>query len=336
MNSRALSDILLGCALGDAWGRSFERRSLDDITRAHGSSGADLPDGTLYITDDTQMALYLAEAVRGNPPDLKERVLAAWVTWMNDPENYRAPGETCLASARRISEGKPWHLATAKASDGSGAVMRTWACAYLPERLRYGVSLWQAASTHGGSNAITASVVATRMVAEGVSGGTAIDHLVKVSSDFTWVTDDDMGWLCGLHEMGSPQEVREFLDNGRAEILRKVSLAKEFVRDIAKDPWSADPSEVFPGWRSHDALVCAVVCMDLFPNDPYTAVRRAVCTEGDSDTIAAVTGALCASSAPFPWAGLDREWTTRLEPAYLPWIESFRLQAVTGVETCHC
>jgi hypothetical protein len=52
------------------------------------------------------MSLYLAKALDGSSSDtgnaLKDQVTAAWVKWEQDPENFRAPGETCLRAIRRI------------------------------------------------------------------------------------------------------------------------------------------------------------------------------------------------------------------------------------------
>lgn len=59
-----------------------------------------------------------------------------------------------------------------------------------------------------------------------------------------------------------------------------------------------------------------MLCLDLFPEDPWSAVRRSVTTDGDSDTIAAVTGALAGFFYPFPWKGVPEDWFTRLEPMY--------------------
>ena len=320
-----LSDILLGCALGDSWGRAVERKSLEVIQKEYGWEGVPLPEGDLLITDDTQMSLYLAEALAADAAvwDIPRRVCQAWVDWLDDPENFRAPGLTCLDAARKLKDGVPWQDATDTSSDGSGAVMRAWACAYLPEHLQNGVAMWQAASTHGAPNAIMASVIATRLAADGFTDGEVTATISELCRDVGWLTKDDKAWLVGLDGMGDTYTVGAFIERGRTGILSKVAAAWKLVNDGRSDPWSFDPSDTFPGWRSHDALMCAAVCLDMFPGDPASAVRRAVTTEGDSDTIGAVAGALAARRHPFPWKGIDANWYTRLEPGYLEWIGRF-------------
>ena len=58
----AWSDVIRGCAIGDAWGRELERKDYDRIVSLYGERGPELPD-ELVITDDTQMSLYLAKAL---------------------------------------------------------------------------------------------------------------------------------------------------------------------------------------------------------------------------------------------------------------------------------
>lgn len=45
------------------------------------------------------------------------------------------------------------------------------------------------------------------------------------------------------------------------------------------------------GWIAEEALATGLLCFLLFPDEPLTALRRAACTSGDSDSIACLTGA---------------------------------------------
>jgi ADP-ribosylglycohydrolase len=72
------------------------------------------------------------------------------------------------------------------------------------------------------------------------------------------------------------------------------------------------------GWRAQETLVAALVAVDMFPASPLNALRRAVTSDGDSDTVGAVAGALIgASGAPAP-----PELFERLEPRYQRWIRN--------------
>ena len=54
-------NVVRGVAIGDAWGDPVEFRKIAKIVRTN-VRGPDLPD-RLRITDDTQMTLYLADAL---------------------------------------------------------------------------------------------------------------------------------------------------------------------------------------------------------------------------------------------------------------------------------
>lgn len=185
------SKIIRGVALGDAWGDTLERLSYPTIVSRFGRTGMGLPDDVLVITDDTQMSLYLARALDGTENltnvEIKNRVLNAWVDWESDPENFRAPGLTCLRAARLMKNGVNWQQATDPLSDGSGAVMRVWPAAFLDDSRWAGVAMWQAATTHGSPNGVVAAAVTAHMIRYGYPKGDALGELERLCADFSWV-----------------------------------------------------------------------------------------------------------------------------------------------------
>lgn len=318
----SLRHVLTGCALGDSWGRTLERKDYRDIVSVHGAHGPNLDTrSTLFITDDTQMSLYLARALSENghakPHVVQQAILDAWVTWESDPENFRAPGNTCLLAARRVRDGHPWHKATSYLSDGSGAVMRAWACAFIPEDRWASVAAWQAASTHAAAAAIVTSLLAADYVRNPPQHGeSSIAYLMRRCTPVL-IGKVDPYWFEGMRIDGS---IHHYLESGIAVVQEALQTAESVANRPRDDPWADDPSAELPGWRSHHALACAAVCIDLFPDDPCSAVRRAVVTDGDSDTIGAVTGALCAARHPFPWKGVPDNWDASLERIYREWL----------------
>lgn len=119
----------VGAAVGDALGMPLEfgaRQPADALVRE--MQGGRLPAGT--FTDDTEMALALADSLLAHSPldpaDLAQR----FVDW------YRAGppdvGVHTSAVLRRISRGQPWEDAAAAVqagepdSAGNGSVMRCW------------------------------------------------------------------------------------------------------------------------------------------------------------------------------------------------------------------
>ena len=65
------------------------------------------------------------------------------------------------------------------------------------------------------------------------------------------------------------------------------------------------------GWIAEEALATALLCFLLFPEEPVTALRRAACTTGDSDSIACLAGAF--AGAHLGAGAWPKEWAERIE-----------------------
>lgn len=65
------------------------------------------------------------------------------------------------------------------------------------------------------------------------------------------------------------------------------------------------------GWIAEEALATGLLCFLLFPDEPVTAVRRAACSSGDSDSIACLAGAF--AGAHHGLAAWPDAWVERLE-----------------------
>src|SRR5260221_228036 len=130
---------MYGLAFGDSLGKPTEFMRFTEIVAKYGPEGpSDLPDGGL-VTDDTQMALAVAEALLALPsaaplsaavlaPELVQRYQA----WAISPENNRAPGMTCLRAIGNLDGGRPWVDATIPGSKGCDANMRVTPIGLVP------------------------------------------------------------------------------------------------------------------------------------------------------------------------------------------------------------
>lgn len=319
------SNVLRGVAYGDAWGYRNEFRSYAQLTES-GPMGPELPE-KLIISDDTQMTLALARGLH----DTKEltddevgvKIIDQWIKWFDDPDNNRAPGNTCMRAIGALKNDLPWPKATVLNSDGCGSVMRVSPAAFVTgDRSWQGVAAWQAASTHGRATGIAASLLTTAIIrkARSIYPGRLLEEAIYLAStglhhDSSLLTDVDR-WIDG-HPVVAEVGVRRFMTRGLLFVqdrLLTADIALRQLRDAGADPWDLDPCEhAGPGWRAHDALACALFCIDLFPDDPIAALRRATVTSGDSDSIAAIAGSILGAMYDDPWPA---EWFDRLETRY--------------------
>ena len=117
-------------------------------------------------------------------------------------------------------------------------------------------------------------------------------------------------WLGDLWEYAHDHGPVEFVERGWDECLGTLDRLEDALR--APDP-EADPCEATgEGWVAEESLATALLCFLLFPEEPLTALRRAACTAGDSDSLACLTGAfagayLGADCWPSDWAGRIEE-----------------------------
>jgi ADP-ribosylglycohydrolase len=318
MNDTKWPTVIRGCAYGDAWGHKNEFLSYQELVADH-PKGPDLPE-KLVITDDTQMTLYLARALDGADADqVRSRIPTEFTAWLVDPENWRAPGGTCLGACKKLHSGLPWHEATVTDSDGCGAVMRVSPTAFLHPDRWVQAAAYQAAVTHGSFTGITAAVITAHVIRNLETPGTATEFAYHMASEgyepflpaaAEWITD---------HPLAESQDhLMELLAQGFQTCAKVIEPALGAVKKFQANPWAEDPCLYGgEGWRSPDCLATALLSVDTFPDDPVSALRRATVTNGDSDSIAAVAGAILGAVHDDPWPA---EWEFRLEPAYIGWI----------------
>ena len=199
--------------------------------------------------------------------------------------------------------------------------MRTSPVAFLSEDRWVGVAAFAAAVTHGAANAIAAAILNVAILRELIAGDFGPGHLVT----WRWSSLGTQSLRPAEHgEWLDGYEVPDGLESGFAELARLLTKAKVDLPVLAANPWLAahDPSLWVTskpnrggGWRSHETLVIALLAVDMLPGAPISALRRSVATDGDSDTIGAVTGALL-GAAGTEWP----EVLDRFESRYQAWI----------------
>ncbi len=319
MSDRA-AGCLFGLAIGDALGAPTEFiRHVGAIRREFPPDGPREPYGNpALVTDDTQMALAVAEALADAPrpfsaATLEPRLRDAFVRWLHDPDNDRAPGMTCLTACRALQDGGPWQQATVQGSKGCGANMRVPPVGLLlaeSDETRACIAQLQAALTHGHPTALAASDLNAWTVTYLARGGdpgelpTALREYARSQRAIYHAA-----WLGDLWQrpgIGSPEE---FIGRGWdecAQVLDRLDNALKGSREI-DDPCALTGE----GWIAEEALGTALLCYLLTPEDGVTVVRRAAVTSGDSDSIACLAGAF--AGAYLGLATWPEEWVYRIE-----------------------
>ncbi|MFC9930989.1 ADP-ribosylglycohydrolase family protein [Streptomyces sp. NPDC127190] len=321
VSKQAATGALLGLALGDALGYPTEFRDVPSILATWGPwRRMELPARAL-VSDDTQMTLALGRALttameRGYlaPKRLERPLREEFLDWYHSPENNRAPGNTCLTACSLLKEeGRPWQDASRLGSKGCGANMRVAPIGLAPgldAHQRSGAAQLQAALTHGHPTALAASDLtahAVHLLAQGTDPTGLVGRLRSYALDHR--THYDHTWLGDLWTRSQDPTPEHFAARGWDECLAILDRLQQAVRTVSPE---TDPClATGEGWIAEEALATGLLCFLLFPDEPVTALRRAACTAGDSDSIACLTGAFAGA-----WLGADAwpaDWTGRIE-----------------------
>ncbi|KKK07853.1 ADP-ribosylglycohydrolase family protein [Micromonospora sp. HK10] len=317
---RRASGSLFGLAFGDALGKPTEFLTVAEIVRRYGPAGPrELVGDPALVTDDTQMALAVAGALRDAPgysaeavePLLRQRFL----DWAASPDNNRAPGMTCLRACGELSRGLRWQDATVAGSKGCGANMRVTPVGLLDVDLDTlaGLAQLQAGLTHGHPTGLAASELtayAVRLLRDGAALADLPGLLTERAHEQRTVYRGD--WLGDLwqraDDAGTP---REFIARGWDEcrdVLGRLDAA------LARPDDGGDPCRFTgEGWIAEEALATALLCALWHADDPVGALARGATTAGDSDSIAALAGAFV--GAAHGMAAWPADWAARIEYA---------------------
>jgi ADP-ribosylglycohydrolase len=321
--TKRASGALFGLAFGDALGAHTEFLSLEEIVRQFPPAGPTTLEGNpALVTDDTQMALAVGEALLEAPRPLTAELLEPilrrrFVEWLNSPENTRAPGNTCLEACDRLGQGMAWEHATVAGSKGCGANMRVAPVGLLPASepgmtasTRAALAQFQAAMTHGHPTALAAAdltAVTVSYLASGNPAGDLPTWLRRYADSQRQVYHAD--WLGSLWERPVGTTPQDFIARGWEECF---AVLDRLDQALVTSDRQADPCLVTgAGWVAEEAFATGLLCFLLFPDDPVGAIRRAATSSGDSDSIACLAGAF--AGAAHGMTGWPVEWTNQIE-----------------------
>ncbi|MYZ35007.1 MULTISPECIES: ADP-ribosylglycohydrolase family protein [unclassified Streptomyces] len=320
LTKQAATGSLIGLALGDALGFPTEFNDVPSILATCGPwREMSLPRPAI-VTDDTQMTLAFARGIRTamdrgvlGPLRLERPVREEFVDWYHSPDNNRAPGRTCMTACRLLDSDRPWQQASRIDSKGCGANMRVAPIGLVPglsDEQRAGAAQLQSALTHGHPTALAASDLTARAVYLLAQGGEPLGLVGQLRS-YAYENRERYHhrWLGDLWTRSHDPAPESFMARGWDECLAALERVQLALRTPSPE---TDPClATGDGWTAEEALATALLCFLLFPADPVTALRRAACTRGDSDSIACLTGAF--AGAHLGAGAWPKEWAERIE-----------------------
>ncbi|MFJ7296253.1 ADP-ribosylglycohydrolase family protein [Streptomyces collinus] len=321
VHKQAATGALTGLALGDALGFPTEFNDVPSILAKCGPwREMELPSPAI-VTDDTQMTLALGRGIRAamdrgvlGPGAMAEAVRREFIAWNRSPENNRAPGNTCLRACALLEHSdRPWQDASQTESKGCGANMRVAPLGLVPglsDEQRAGAAQLQSALTHGHPTALAASDLtahAVRLLAQGAEPTGLIGLLRSYALENRGHYHER--WLGDLWRRAGDPSPGQFIARGWDECLEVLERLQRAVRTVSPE---TDPClATGEGWIAEEALATGLLCFLLFVDEPVTALRRAACTAGDSDSIACLAGAF--AGAYLGAEAWPTEWADRVE-----------------------
>jgi poly(ADP-ribose) glycohydrolase ARH3 len=290
---------LLLAACGDALGARFEGGPRVDPGTVERHLGD--PPAELRWTDDTALALVLADHLARRRGTIYQDGLAAGFAaeWARNPDRGYGGGAAKLFA--QLNSGTPWPQAARQLFGGQGSLGNGAAMRVAPVGLVADLDLSSVAELARRSAVVTH---AHPLAADGAAVQALAVALAARLNRSAPVAVDRFGASITAH-------VRE--PEFRAALRQVCVLVRQ--RAAPEEVAATVGNDVTALGSVPAALTAFLRC----PDDPREAVRFAICVGGDTDTIAAMTGAL--SGARCGEAELPALWTDRLE-------EGQRLRAV--------
>ncbi len=307
-----LHDRILGClaglALGDSLGGPTEFLTRSQIQAEYGwvdrlvQAPAWHPHHVLQpgqITDDTGQALAVAHALGADGQTTAEEVARYLLKWAGQAGDTLAVviGPSTRQALERLRNGESPRL-TGQGGTTNGAAYRAVIPGLVnyahPERILPQV-VEVCLPTHGTTVAISGAAAIAFAIAQALSETPTLEEILEAAK-----TGARSGREHGAWAWGTPLE-------------KRIELA---VRLVAENPQpeaalSTLADYVGTGMLVAESVACAFGLVALSNGDPMKAIQYGANLGGDTDTIAALAGAVCGA-----WkgaAGIDRDMLSQVE-----------------------
>jgi ADP-ribosylglycohydrolase len=293
---------MLGTALGDAMGGEVEFRNVTSKHPLVASPFDVVSGGVASFTDDTQMtyavALGLLDGDDEEPHEQQAiNVARRLIEWQAQPlgGSHRAPGNACMMGVRNLKSLeeqdrlRDWRIAGKPAGKGCGVAMRSAPYGWLldPD------DATRVAATH--------ALMTHRSPTAQASGAAVADALASIVN-----THFDLDPFTIVEDMALAASGYDW----RTAALIWEAMYKASVRptdDYEAVDWDCMVFDKFRGWVGDEAVAAAVYAFLAHPESFEKCMFLAVNTPGDSDSIAAIAGAISGAytrAVPEEWASV--------------------------------
>jgi len=299
---------LLGLAIGDALGSRVEGYSPEAVQRSNVDMTEFLEELWSWSrgrwTDDTKMAIALTESIIDAHGFNPEQAAKRYLEWYASGD-LRGIGNITQQSLENLKEGASWQNSGVKAdwAAGNGTAMRVAPLGLL--NIDTIENLWRNAAddaiiTHNNHEAINGSFAVAFAVSHLVKGDITPDNLIPEVLNF-------------LH----PSDVLLRLEAAQ-KLIEQGSASRDALADLGT------------GGYVVETVASSFYCFITSPDSYEAAVYNAIRGGNDTDTTAAITGAL--SGAFLGFEGIPLKWREEVEDA--PAIERLATELYnTALET---
>ena len=289
---------LLGLAIGDALGMPTQSFSRSQLLERYGEIrtlraatndqpiAPNMPAGS--VTDDTDQALILADLLISGAGEVGAPAFAeSLLTWENEMReagslDLLGPSTKAALTALHAGQPDPGRYGTT-----NGAAMRIApvGIAFPPGSRLLDAVVSASRLTHNTSLGISSAAAIGTAVSVGVEGGTVADSLASAVS-----------------------AAREGEQQGHWEAGAHVAARFEALRPLAKRLDGAGmmaflDEVVGTSVASQESVVAALLILDRYQGSPFEGLCAAASVGGDTDTMAAMAGAVfgaCLGASSFP------------------------------------
>ncbi len=242
-------------------------------------------------TDDTQMAEAVMRGLidgRARESDLDSvmiRIASNFAGWVEHPQGgHRSPGNACMRGSQELAAGVHWREAGGPDAGGCGSVMRSYPFGLMFHDDAEQAEHWaveHSRMTHQAPIALAACAAMARGVVEAVGGAEAVTIHARMTEAAGRWDSTTAGMLA---------EAANLVHQGEAP-------------DGVLTHWQ--------GWAAHEAIAAAAYVFLRNATNTPAGILEGANSEGDSDSIATLAGALLGASNGVE--SLPAEWVAEVE-----------------------